>query len=225
MLDYQRVPYFYIVTGFWTLLCAVSTDVVTTYYHSWGFLVVTLGRCQPLFQELLLLLQPLSVLPFDLNLVLEPQLQRHRQLRSMDRDAFPPQPGSALLSSWPKLQADRRAENSYNRQSLSCYKEQRGDVCGCRSPISAPASEFVPHELDPVDIGASSANFRQNHTDTWFQISMDGMEDETKKHCGTQIPVTPVQAESSCQSSLRWARLFGAASTRAEQSSGAQDGR
>ncbi|XP_037547963.1 iporin [Nematolebias whitei] len=147
---------------FWLSHLQSQTDVVTTYYHSWGFLFVSLGQCQPLFQELLLLLQPLSVLPFDLNLVLETQLLRHRQLCSMDRDAFPPQPCSApLMSRWPKQQTDRRAENSYNRQSLSCYKEQHGDVCACRSPVSPPASECLSHEFDPVNIGANSVNDRE----------------------------------------------------------------
>lgn len=203
--------------------------MITTYYHSWGFLFVSQGRCRPLLLELLLLLQPLSVLPFDLNLVVEPQLLRHRMLCSEEWDTFPPAPCSALLvSSWPKLQADRKAGSSFNgqtsSQSSSCYEERHGDVCACRSPILAPVPEVLPKEPDFVKTGANSVNFRQTPADTWFQIIVDGREDETRNDCGTQVSVTPAQAKHSCQSSLRWAKLFGAAdpSTRAETSSGAQ---
>ncbi|XP_013859285.1 iporin [Austrofundulus limnaeus] len=211
---------------FWLSHLQSQKDVVTTYYHSWGFLFVSQGRCRPLFLELLLLLQPLSVLPFDLNLVLEPQLLRHRMLCSEEWDAFPPQPCSALLvSSWPTLQADRKAGSNgpTSSQSSSCFEEQ-GDIRACRSPILAPVPEVLPKEPSLMKTGANSINFRRNHTDTWFQINVDGREDKTKKDCGTLTSVTSVQAKSSCQSSLRWAKLFGAAdpSTRAGTSSGAQ---
>lgn len=49
------------------------------HYHPWGFLPLSQGICQPLFQELLLLLQPLSLLPFDLELLFEPQLLQKGQ--------------------------------------------------------------------------------------------------------------------------------------------------
>uniref|UniRef100_A0A8C4S0Z1 RUN and SH3 domain containing 2 n=1 Tax=Erpetoichthys calabaricus TaxID=27687 RepID=A0A8C4S0Z1_ERPCA len=49
-------------------------DVVTTHYHQWGFLPLSQGVCHLLFEELLLLLQPLSLLPFDLDLLFEHRL-------------------------------------------------------------------------------------------------------------------------------------------------------
>uniref|UniRef100_A0A1A7WZ04 RUN and SH3 domain containing 2 n=1 Tax=Iconisemion striatum TaxID=60296 RepID=A0A1A7WZ04_9TELE len=205
---------------FWLNHLQSQTDVVTAYYHSWGFLFVSLGRCQPLFQELLLLLQPLSVLPFDLNLLLEPRLLGHRQL---EQGAFPPQPCSALLvTSWPKLQADRKLDSSdeshlkvsHNQELLgshrsSCYKQQHGS----RSPLVASIPEFSPNKPDPVERGVQEVEISQNHADIWFQISMDGKKDETReeKDWETQNTLTPVQLE---ESSLRWAKLF-----RAEKSS------
>ncbi|XP_077352705.1 uncharacterized protein LOC144001924 [Festucalex cinctus] len=64
---------------FWLSYLHSQKDVVTSHYHGWGFLSMSLGRCRPLFQELLLLLQPLSVLPFELDLLLEPKLLQSGQ--------------------------------------------------------------------------------------------------------------------------------------------------
>lgn len=65
-------------------------DIIAAHYSPWGFLPLSQGPCKPLFEELLLLLQPLSLLPFDLDLLFEPhllqkgqeQLRRKEQLRS-----------------------------------------------------------------------------------------------------------------------------------------------
>ncbi|XP_018428669.1 PREDICTED: iporin [Nanorana parkeri] len=49
-------------------------DIIWAHYDQVGFLSVSHGVCQPLFEELLLLLQPLSLLPFDLDLLFEHHL-------------------------------------------------------------------------------------------------------------------------------------------------------
>ncbi|XP_041044544.1 iporin isoform X5 [Carcharodon carcharias] len=46
-------------------------DIIGVHYLSTGFLALSHSVCQPLFEELLLLLQPLSLLPFDLDLMFE----------------------------------------------------------------------------------------------------------------------------------------------------------
>ncbi|XP_069020082.1 AP-4 complex accessory subunit RUSC2 [Embiotoca jacksoni] len=223
---------------FWLSHLQSQKDVVTTYYHSWGFLSMSLGRCQPLFQELLLLLQPLSVLPFDLNLLLEPRLLRDRQLCSEEQAVSPPQPCSALLAtSWPRLQTDKnvdsgcssqitkisnqvglRHQESLSSPSSTCYKQQRGGTK--QSPSLAPIPEWWPTEPDLVDGVVEGEDCGQNYAETWFQISMDSGQEERKveKDCGTPNTSTTVQAESPCQGGMRWAKLFGAAntSTRAE---------
>uniref|UniRef100_A0A3B1K7H0 SH3 domain-containing protein n=1 Tax=Astyanax mexicanus TaxID=7994 RepID=A0A3B1K7H0_ASTMX len=52
----------------------------TAHYQPWGFLSLSQGACQPMLEELLLLLQPLSLLPFDLDLLFEPrQLQKGQE--------------------------------------------------------------------------------------------------------------------------------------------------
>lgn len=49
-------------------------DIIWAHYDPVGFLSVSHGVCQPLCEELLLLLQPLSLLPFDLDLLFEHHL-------------------------------------------------------------------------------------------------------------------------------------------------------
>ncbi|XP_058885482.1 AP-4 complex accessory subunit RUSC2-like isoform X4 [Acipenser ruthenus] len=67
---------------FWFNHLYTHEDIVAAHYHPWGFLPLSQGVCQPLFEELLLLLQPLSLLPFDLDLLFEHRLLQkgHEQL-------------------------------------------------------------------------------------------------------------------------------------------------
>ncbi|XP_022617812.1 iporin-like [Seriola dumerili] len=225
---------------FWLSHLQSQKGVVTTYYHSWGFLSMSLGRCQPLFQELLLLLQPLSVLPFDLNLLLEPRLLRDRQLCPEEQRVSPPPPCSALLvTSWPLLQADRKVDSSHSSQQTkishqiglryqeslsplnsSCIKQQYGGMQSNRSPLLAPIPEWWPKEPDLMDGVVEGEDCSQNYADTWSQISMDSRQEERRRDKDTGTPNVSicVQAESPGQGGLRWAKLFGAAdtSTRAE---------
>ncbi|XP_031426151.1 iporin isoform X1 [Clupea harengus] len=64
---------------FWLDHIYTHEDVVAAHYHPWGFLPLSQGMCQSLFEELLLLLQPLSLLPFDLDLLFEPHLLQKGQ--------------------------------------------------------------------------------------------------------------------------------------------------
>ncbi|XP_064867433.1 AP-4 complex accessory subunit RUSC2-like isoform X2 [Oncorhynchus nerka] len=72
---------------FWFNHLYTHEDIVAAHYHPWGFLPLSQGPCQPLLEELLLLLQPLSLLPFDLDLLFEPQLVQRNQehLRSKEQ--------------------------------------------------------------------------------------------------------------------------------------------
>ncbi|MGH0186607.1 UNVERIFIED_CONTAM: hypothetical protein FKN15_022007 [Acipenser sinensis] len=72
----------------WSLVeASTQLDIVAVHYHPWGFLPLSQGVCQPLFEELLLLLQPLSLLPFDLDLLFEHRLLQkgHEQLRRKEQ--------------------------------------------------------------------------------------------------------------------------------------------
>uniref|UniRef100_A0AAY4AJ35 Uncharacterized protein n=1 Tax=Denticeps clupeoides TaxID=299321 RepID=A0AAY4AJ35_9TELE len=52
----------------------LSLDVIQMFYRHWGFLSQWQGPCWTHYQELVLLLQPLSALPFDLHLLSESRL-------------------------------------------------------------------------------------------------------------------------------------------------------
>uniref|UniRef100_A0A3B1ICU2 RUN domain-containing protein n=1 Tax=Astyanax mexicanus TaxID=7994 RepID=A0A3B1ICU2_ASTMX len=65
---------------FWFNHIYTHEDVIAAHYQPWGFLSLSQGACQPMLEELLLLLQPLSLLPFDLDLLFEPrQLQKGQE--------------------------------------------------------------------------------------------------------------------------------------------------
>ncbi|KPP59486.1 hypothetical protein Z043_122590, partial [Scleropages formosus] len=64
---------------FWFNHLYAQEDVIAAHYHPWGFLVASQGACHALFEELLLLLQPLSLLPFDLDLLFELRLLQKGQ--------------------------------------------------------------------------------------------------------------------------------------------------
>ncbi|XP_056900842.1 uncharacterized protein rusc1 isoform X4 [Takifugu flavidus] len=59
---------------FWLSHLHSCTDVLETYYHPASFMRLSLSTCRPLFEELLLVLQPLSLLTFNLDLL----FQHHR---------------------------------------------------------------------------------------------------------------------------------------------------
>ncbi|KAM9735346.1 AP-4 complex accessory subunit RUSC2 [Menidia menidia] len=227
---------------FWLSHMQSQTDLVMAYYHSWGFLSMSLGQCQALFQELLLLLQPLSVLPFDLNLLLEARLERRRRLCSEEQGISPPQPCSALLvTGWPKLlnrkvqccstqptqSSPHAGQQLHSLLNSSCPKLQYGGMQASRSPL-APIPEFLVKEPDQFDDVGEEVECMENHTDTWSQISMESRQEEkrSEKDCRTLNASTHAQAESPGQSGLRWAKLFGAsdASSKAEKSSHSNGG-
>uniref|UniRef100_UPI003AABE711 AP-4 complex accessory subunit RUSC2 n=1 Tax=Centroberyx gerrardi TaxID=166262 RepID=UPI003AABE711 len=238
---------------FWLSHLQSQKDVVTAYYHSWGFLSMSQGRCQPLFQELLLLLQPLSVLPFDLNLLLEPRLLHNRQLCSAEQGIPPLPPCSALLmTSWPLLQADRKVDASHNgkqtrvshktdlhlhpvsSQKSSCHQQEcreKHAESANRSPWSAPVQGWRPRQPALVDGVIEGEDCSRNYADAWSQRGMDRRQEERRGERETGNPRASshphVQDESPQQGGLRWAKLFGAAvvaSTRTQRVSQSHSG-
>lgn len=164
---------------------------------------MSLGRCRPLFQELLLLLQPLSVLPFELDLLLEPRLLRNGQPRPMG-DGVSPTPLFAGVSG--------RRTNGHVRRSPqnTDFKEKKCEA----TPINSNQTVF-----------ASVPAWRN-----WGECEVEGdcldvrpktLDPDSKKMEKDNQTAAEVHVERPVQGGLRWAKLFGAAnaSTRLQATS------
>ncbi|XP_055647398.1 AP-4 complex accessory subunit RUSC2 isoform X4 [Falco peregrinus] len=122
-------------------------DIVLAHYQPVGFLCLSHSVCQPLFEELLLLLQPLSLLPFNLDLLFEHHLmqmgkeqQQQKELLRVKQDL--------LLSAHSTLQLMRTRGSSEDPDGCSTAPEackvgaRDGDISPGHSPQQA-ASERV----------------------------------------------------------------------------------
>ena len=210
-------------------------DVVSAYYHSWAFMTTTQSQCQPLFQELLLLLQPLSVLPFDLNLLLE---SRHGEPCS---NPSPITPCSTLLmTTWPKLQAEiPRGTGTRSQQTGSLYQTDlhlpglsqepqsfppqwgRGSHTKARDDSPQPRPhpgwwirqpvivDGVIEEEDCRSAEKYSAWSQQYHA-PGLEGALDG-EDAMTGPSRRSSTDPHIRAEGPTHGGLRWAKLFGAA--------------
>ncbi|XP_050572412.1 AP-4 complex accessory subunit RUSC2 isoform X2 [Cygnus atratus] len=131
-------------------------DIILAHYQPVGFLCLSHSVCQPLFEELLLLLQPLSLLPFNLDLLFEHHLmqmgkeqQQQKELLRVKQDL--------LLSAHSTLQLMRTRGSSEDPDGCSTAPEackvggRDGGVSPGHSPERA-ASERVK------GVGASSGD-------------------------------------------------------------------
>uniref|UniRef100_A0A8C9FKA1 Uncharacterized protein n=1 Tax=Pavo cristatus TaxID=9049 RepID=A0A8C9FKA1_PAVCR len=108
------------------------TDIILAHYQPVGFLCLSHSVCQPLFEELLLLLQPLSLLPFNLDLLFEHHLmqmgkeqQQQKELLRVKQDL--------LLSAHSTLQLMRTRGSSEDPDGCSTAPERVkgvGASCG-----------------------------------------------------------------------------------------------
>ncbi|XP_032628852.1 AP-4 complex accessory subunit RUSC2 isoform X1 [Chelonoidis abingdonii] len=98
-------------------------DIILVHYQPVGFLCLSHSVCQPLFEELLLLLQPLSLLPFSLDLLFEHHLlqmgkeqQQQKELLRVKQDL--------LLSVHSTLQLMRTRGSAEEPDGWSAAPEQ-----------------------------------------------------------------------------------------------------
>ncbi|XP_074021522.1 AP-4 complex accessory subunit RUSC2-like [Numenius arquata] len=120
-------------------------DIILAHYQPIGFLCLSHSVCQPLFEELLLLLQPLSLLPFNLDLLFEHHLmqmgkeqQQQKELLRVKQDL--------LLSTHSTLQLMQTQGSSEDPYDCSTAPEAVGarddDISPGHNPQQA-ASERV----------------------------------------------------------------------------------
>ncbi|KAJ8354834.1 hypothetical protein SKAU_G00224010 [Synaphobranchus kaupii] len=86
---------------YWLSHLQSCDDVLTTYYRPTSFMRLSHTSCQPLFEELLLLLQPLSLLTFNLDLLFQ-----HHHLD-------PASPGLSTANHSPETPSSANHEGSF----------------------------------------------------------------------------------------------------------------
>uniref|UniRef100_A0A3P9CG51 RUN and SH3 domain containing 1 n=2 Tax=Haplochromini TaxID=319058 RepID=A0A3P9CG51_9CICH len=141
---------------FWLSYLQSCSDVLETYYHPTSFMRLSQTACQPLFEELLLVLQPLSLLTFNLDLL----FQHHHLEPESHRPEIPsppfPDPGSQLSTN------ETAINGSQSKTPDSRYSESLSEV-DFGSPDHQAAKDAKSSPVTNSDNGGSAAS-----TDTSF---------------------------------------------------------
>ncbi|XP_036450330.1 iporin [Colossoma macropomum] len=209
------------------------TDVVAEYYHDWAFLALSQGPAyKSLFQELLLLLQPLNQLPFDLHLLSEPKLQR----RLAEKSSRP-----LPLSDCPILHKPSNQKNNghperpklkeegelhpltQNQSCTSCGTHIAENLKGCAVKFCKQPKPFSPEERDEqkslVSSERDSAGWWLGQTPVTEGVMLGVCSNgapherhekilEENSERATEVLLQTSQQENP-QKELRWACLFG----------------
>lgn len=141
---------------FWLSYLQSCSDVLETYYHPTSFMRLSQTACQPLFEELLLVLQPLSLLTFNLDLL----FQHHHLEPESHRPEIPsppfPDPGSQLSTK------ETAINGSQSKTPDSRYSESLSEV-DFGSPDHQAAKDAKALPVTNSENGGSGAS-----TDTSF---------------------------------------------------------
>ncbi|TSM12497.1 Iporin [Bagarius yarrelli] len=191
---------------FWHLHTCV--EVIAEYYHPWALLALSQDPVyKSLFQELLLMLQPLSELPFDLHLLSESRLER----RQVQNQLFI-QP-SSFFSGYTVLKTHTR-QNSNRQLERSKLKEKREPsrssnihkiLQGCGVGVSRQSTRQAEPE--------SSVCLKKKSPGWWLSIDTDHVMDAERSVAYERDDVRRKEELSvrnfEEKMELRWARLFG----------------
>ncbi|XP_034728763.1 LOW QUALITY PROTEIN: iporin-like [Etheostoma cragini] len=128
---------------FWFNHLYTHEDIIAAHYNPWGFLPLSQGPCQPLFEELLLLLQPLSLLPFDLDLLFEPHLLQKGQEHLRRKEQLCTAGQSVDQSARSTFQLMRGWSTTVSEMVRDSSAEVRKDRAGLRREGTWPRIEGV----------------------------------------------------------------------------------
>uniref|UniRef100_A0A8D1TAN1 AP-4 complex accessory subunit RUSC2 n=1 Tax=Sus scrofa TaxID=9823 RepID=A0A8D1TAN1_PIG len=141
-------------------------DIIQTHYQPWGFLNAAHTVCPGLFEELLLLLQPLALLPFSLDLLFQHRLlqsgqqqRQHKELLRVSQDL--------LLSAHSTLQLARsRGQEGPGDMDRAAHGER---VKG----VGAPEGGEDEEEEEETEAAGSSGRgrwARSGQAGWWYQL-------------------------------------------------------
>ncbi|XP_041259784.1 iporin isoform X2 [Onychostruthus taczanowskii] len=176
-------------------------DIILAHYQPVGFLCLSHSVCQPLFEELLLLLQPLSLLPFNLDLLFEHHLmqmgkeqQQQKELLRVKQDL--------LLSVHSTLQLMRTRGSSEDPDGCSTAPEacqggaRDGDISPGHSPQQAVSEKRVK------GVGASCGEGDREEEQSKMQESTwEGKKDKQAGWWYQLMQTSQIYIESSAEGS------------------------
>ncbi|XP_014741568.1 PREDICTED: iporin isoform X3 [Sturnus vulgaris] len=176
-------------------------DIILAHYQPVGFLCLSHSVCQPLFEELLLLLQPLSLLPFNLDLLFEHHLmqmgkeqQQQKELLRVKQDL--------LLSVHSTLQLMRTRGSSEDPDGCSTAPEtcqgaaRGGDISPGHSPQQAVGEKRVK------GVGASCGEGdREEEQSKVRESTWEGKKDKQAGWWYQLMQTSQIYIESSAEGS------------------------
>ncbi|XP_066223815.1 AP-4 complex accessory subunit RUSC2 isoform X2 [Saccopteryx leptura] len=144
-------------------------DIIQTHYQPWGFLSAAHTVCPGLFEELLLLLQPLALLPFSLDLLFQHRLlqsgqqqRQHKELLRVSQDL--------LLSAHSTLQLARaRGQEGSGDMDRAAHGERVKGV-GASEGGEDEEEEEETEKVAEVAGGSGHGRARGGQAGWWYQL-------------------------------------------------------
>ncbi|XP_053556997.1 AP-4 complex accessory subunit RUSC2 isoform X2 [Bombina bombina] len=133
-------------------------DIIWAHYESVGFLSLSHGVCQSLFEELLLLLQPLSLLPFDLDLLFEHNLVQMSQEQQQKKEML-------------RVKQDL-LQSVHSTLQLMRNREEEGEANQKKKLAQNAASESLELER-PTGEGAAAAETDDKKLENVAEVKKD----------------------------------------------------
>ncbi|KAF4795520.1 Iporin [Turdus rufiventris] len=186
----------------WSVVeASTQLDIILAHYQPVGFLCLSHSVCQPLFEELLLLLQPLSLLPFNLDLLFEHHLmqmgkeqQQQKELLRVKQDL--------LLSVHSTLQLMRTRGSSEDPDGCSTAPEpcqggaRDADISPGHSPQQAVSGKRVK------GVGASCGEGdREEEQSKMRESTWEGKKDKQAGWWYQLMQTSQIYIESSAEGS------------------------
>ncbi|XP_048146519.1 AP-4 complex accessory subunit RUSC2 isoform X3 [Corvus hawaiiensis] len=176
-------------------------DIILAHYQPVGFLCLSHSVCQPLFEELLLLLQPLSLLPFNLNLLFEHHLmqmgkeqQQQKELLRVKQDL--------LLSVHSTLQLMRTRGSSEDPDGCSTAPEtcQGGARDGDISPGHSPQQAVSEKRIKGVGASCGEGD-KQEEQSKMQESTWEGKKDKQAGWWYQLMQTSQIYIEGSAEGS------------------------
>ncbi|XP_058503378.1 AP-4 complex accessory subunit RUSC1-like isoform X4 [Solea solea] len=177
---------------FWLSHLQSCCDVLETFYHPSSFMLLSLTTCQPLFEELLLVLQPLSLLTFNLDLLFQ---HHHLEPDShVPEIPHPPGPGAGVQLSTKESQS--KIPSSKYIRSLSEVDFGSPEHQAAKekwSPVTDPKSSGEATDFSAATLNVSNTVSQTSPQLLWVQekeieaLPPPNMEDDSLAQQAGQV--------------------------------------